>query len=121
MASVKEQLSATNTITKESEMINQTTNVDPQEKEYMYWQELKASLERLEGNEDFKKVILEGYFKDKAVNGVSLLASPQIKQSGARGDIMEALVAISQLEDFFLTIKAMGEDIPEDDDEDLEE
>ena len=97
-------------------MINQT-NVDPQEQEYLYWRGMKESLENLEKNPDFQKVILEGYFKDKAVNGVSLLASPQIKAQGKRPDIMEALVAISQLEDYFLTIKAMGEDNPEDEEE----
>jgi len=103
-------------------MITQAANnVDPQEQEYLYWRGLKEALERLEQNEDFNKVILEGYFRDKAVNGVSLLASPQIKAQGKRADIMEALVAISQLEDYFLTIKALGEDIPEDDEDEESE
>ena len=112
----------TNIKTKESEMINQTTqSVSQEEQECLYWKGLKESLEKLEGNEDFKKVILEGYFKDKAVNGVSLLASPQIKRNGARSDVMEALIAISQLEDYFLTIKAMGEEPEADEDEEEKE
>ncbi len=99
-------------------MINHEINEE--EKEYLYWKGLKDSLEILEKNKHFKKVILEGYFKDKAVNGVSLLASPQIKRSGARTDIMESLIAISQLEDYFITIRSLGEDI-EDDSEDIED
>jgi hypothetical protein len=73
-----------------------------------YWMDMNMALERLESNEDFKKVILDGYFKDKAVNGVSLLATDYVKRGGFRGDIMEALVAISQLQDYFITIKNKG-------------
>ena len=99
-------------------MINQNANIaEGLDQNYLYWRDLKESLENLEKNKDFQKLILEGYLKDKAINGVSLLASPQIKQNNLRGNVMESLVAISQLEDFFLTVKAMGEDIPEDDDE----
>jgi len=95
---------------------------EAEDKEFMYWKDMKNALERLEGNEDFKTVILEGYFKDKAVNGVSLLASPQIKRNGARSDVMEALIAISQLEDYFITIRAMGEEeVEEEEDESTEE
>lgn len=73
-----------------------------------YWVNLHNALERLEQNEDFQSVIKEGYFKDKAVNGVSLLATDYVKQSGSRGDIMEQLVAISQLEDYFAMIHNLG-------------
>ena len=76
--------------------------------ENVYWADMAQSLERLEKNEDFKRVILEGYFKDKAINGVSLLATDHVKRGGFRGDIMEQLVAISQLEDYFMTIKGLG-------------
>ena len=110
-----------------NEVAEKATNEDMdaivcvEDKEYLYWRDLKEALERLEKNEDFKKVILEGYFKDKAINGVSLLASPQIKAQGKRADVMESLVAISHLQDYFLVIKAMGEDIPEDEDDENEE
>ena len=80
--------------------------------ENQYWVEMAESLERLEnGNPqpgDFKKVSLDGYFKDKAINGVSLLATDHVRRSGVRGDVMEQLVAISHLEDYFFTIKHMG-------------
>lgn len=76
--------------------------------ENMYWADMAMALERLEKNEDFKRVILDGYFKDKAINGVSMLATDHVKRGGFRGDIMEQLVAISQLEDYFATIKGLG-------------
>lgn len=76
--------------------------------ENTYWAEMFQSLERLEKNEDFKRVILDGYFKDKAINGVSLLATDHVKRGGFRPEIMEQLVAISHLEDYFITIKSIG-------------
>ena len=103
-------------------LINQTPteNVGSEEEllrvERQYWHDMLASLEALEKNEDFKRVILDGYFKDKAINGVSLLAVDQIKQSGARGDVMEQLVSISQLQDHFSTIRNLGF-VPDDEDE----
>jgi len=76
-----------------------------------YWVEQADALDRLEKNPDFKKVIEEGYFKDKAVNGVSILASDQVKNAGKRTDVMEGLIAISALQDHLQTIKAMGQAI----------
>ena len=76
--------------------------------EYNYYVGQKQALERLESNPDFKKVILDGYFRDKAVNGVSLLATDYIRRNGLRPEVMEGLVAISHLQDYFLTIKKMG-------------
>ena len=91
---------------------NPTENVDTQE-EVIYWAEMFQSLERLENNKDFQRVILEGYFKDKAINGVSLLAQDYVKQNGLRPDVMESLIAISALEDFFITVKSLGAPEPE--------
>ena len=76
--------------------------------ENQYWVDLAEALERLKANADFKKVVLEGYFKDKAINGVSLLATDHVRRNGVRGDVMEQLVAISHLEDYFYTITQMG-------------
>ena len=88
--------------------INQTQTAS---RDVSYWVEMAEALERLEKNVDFKKVIEEGYFKDKAVSGVSILASDQVKNSGRRTDVMEGLIAISSLQDHFYTIKAMGQAI----------
>lgn len=87
-------------------------------KEYNYYVGMRQALERLEANPDFVKVILDGYFKDKAINGVSLLASNYIKKNGLRPDVMESLVAISQLQDYFITVKQLGAELPEEDYED---
>ena len=89
------------------------------EVENQYWAELWASLERLKDNKDFQKVILEGYFKDKAINGVSLLATDYVIQNNKRTDVMESLIAISRLEDYFITIENLGT-VSEDDEEGTE-
>ena len=90
-------------------------------KEYNYYVGMKQALERLENNPDFQKVILEGYFKDKAVKGVSMLASGYIKKNGLRADIMESLVAISQLQDYFITVKQLGAEDDSEDEDGVEE
>ena len=76
--------------------------------EYNYYVGQKQALDRLKTNPDFKKVILEGYFKDKAINGVSLLATDYVRRNGLRPEVMEGLVAISHLQDYFITIDKMG-------------
>lgn len=78
------------------------------EVENQYWVDLWTALERLKQNKDFQKVILEGYFKDRAVNGVSLLAQEAIVSSGRRPAIIEDLIAISHLEDYFITVENLG-------------
>ena len=88
------------------------------EVENKYWADMWLALSRLKENKDFKHVILEGYFKDKAVNGVSLLAQEGIVQGGHRSAVMEDLIAISSLEDFFITIENLGSSPAFDDDED---
>ncbi len=89
--------------------------------ENTYWANMCQSLERLESNEDFKRVILDGYFKDKAINGVSLLATDHVRRGGFRPEIMEQLVAISHLEDYFMTIKSLGASPEVDEDDSGEE
>ena len=102
--------------------INQATVADKglETTDRSYWVDLAEALERLERNDDFKKVILDGYFKDKAVMGVSLLATDQVKRAGARTDVMEGLIAISALEDHFHVIRSMGK-IAQDDMDESEE
>ena len=90
---------------------NQTADLEltaEELREYNHFVGLKQALERLEQNPDFQKVILEDYFKNKPINGVSLLATDYVKKNGLRGEIMEDLVAISKLQDYFLNIKRLG-------------
>jgi hypothetical protein len=91
------------------------------EVENKYWKDLNISLKALHENSHFQKVILGSYFTDKAVNGVSMLADPETIRGGKRGELMESLVAISHLQDHFITIANLGasEDDLASDDEDL--
>lgn len=86
--------------------------------ENQYWAGMWEALSRLKENPDFQKVILEGYFKDKAVNGVSMLARDGVVRNGLRTEVMEDLIAISSLEDHFITIENLGADQGDDDDDD---
>ena len=61
------------------------------------------ALNRLYKNDDFKKVIMEGYLQDKVMASWSLLGVPQMK--GRRGDVMEDMVAASNLKYFFAMIE----------------
>lgn len=103
------------------DMINpMTENVDGQDlqtKENEYWVSMAESLERLEKNDDFKRVVLDGYFKDLAINQTSMLATDYVRKTGSRGEIFETLVGISALQDFFMTIRSIGTMAPEDDEE----
>jgi hypothetical protein len=60
---------------------------------------------RLQRNSDFKKVIMDGYLKEKVLASVSLLGVPQIKEKGKRPDVMEDLVSASNLQFFFRIIE----------------
>lgn len=74
------------------------------------------ALSRLHDNPDFQKVILEGYFKAEPVRITSLLATDYVRREGVRPVLMEKLVAISTLEDYFQTIVQLG-CVPDDEDE----
>jgi len=87
--------------------------------ENRYWVDMWNSLERLQDNKDFQRVVLDGYFKDRAINGVSLLAQDSVVQSGRRTEVMEDLIAISSLQDHFITIENLG-NIPAESEDDLE-
>lgn len=76
--------------------------------ENQYWVDMVESLERLHQNEDFKRVILQGYFQDKAINGVSMLAQDSVVDGGRRSAVMEDLIAVSSLQDHFITIRNLG-------------
>lgn len=81
-----------------------------------HYKEQLDALNRLMEDKDFKKVITEGYFKDEAIRLTGLLAHDEIRRQNLRPAIMEQLVAISNLQDYFRTITNMV--APEFDDED---
>ena len=95
--------------------MNNLTEDQIMEAENDYWVDMAESLERLHLNSDFQKVILKGYFTDKAVNSVSLLAIDRIVASGHRSAIMYDLIGISSLQDHLITISNLGTVSDEDD------
>ena len=68
-----------------------------------YWAEMLDALEVLENNPSFQKLILQGYFHDKAVNSTSLLSDKE-----NRSNLLEELVSISNLQYFFMMVKNLG-------------
>lgn len=73
-----------------------------------YQVELYEALERLENNEDFKKVILEGYLSTKPLGLITMLARHDVKQRGERPNVMEELIAVSSLGQYLFMIKQLG-------------
>ncbi len=92
-------------------MNNQPTEEELEEIENQFWIDQAEALARLEENKDFQLVILEGYFKHRALDQVGLLANEQIKRNNLRTELMESLIAISNLQDHFNTIKNLGANI----------
>ena len=76
--------------------------------ENQQWISRWEALQRLEANPDFINVISEGYIRDRALNGVSMLANEGVKRQGQRPDVMEMLVAVSTLQDYFRMVKNLG-------------
>jgi hypothetical protein len=102
--------------------MNNLTQIDEQETnlvevENQHWIDKYHALVRLYDNPDFQLVITEGYFQEKAVNSVSMLANPGVVRDGARGEIMEELVAISRLQDYFIVIRNLGRPMEDDADD----
>lgn len=74
-----------------------------------YHIEMLEALERLEKNKDYIKVIEDGYFRDETLRTTSLLASYDIKSKGLRPELMENLIAISNLQNYLETVRNLGE------------
>lgn len=62
------------------------------------------ALERLRSNRDFKRVVLEGYFKDEAVRLVHLSADPSMQSPEKQESIKQQMNAIGQLNQYFNTV-----------------
>lgn len=91
------------------------------EVENKYFKDMYLALTRLYENPDFQAVILQGYFKDKAVNGVSMLATEYTRRNNVRSEIFESLIAISHLEDYFHTISQLGREYTEEEEAEIDE
>lgn len=65
--------------------------------------EFQAALERLRGNRDFKKVVLEGYFEQEAIRLVHLKSDQNMQSPVIQQSIVNQIDAIGQLSQFFAT------------------
>lgn len=81
------------------------------------WVNLNKDLTELEKDPRFQRLIIQGYFRDFAVNQTSMLASDSTIREGKRGVIVEQLIAVSHLQDHFITIKNLGSLPPEEEEE----
>ena len=86
--------------------------------------EMGNALERLQNNKDFKKVVLDGYFREEAIRLVHLKGSPHTQSPDMQRSIVTQIDAIAAVADFFSTVlfKArQGERSLADDQETIEE
>jgi len=67
--------------------------------------ELGNALARLHSNRDFKKVVLDGYFRDEAVRLVHLLSDPNMQTPDKQATILSDIRSIGALGSFFKTLE----------------
>ena len=73
-----------------------------------YWIALNKDLQQLRDDPAFQRLILKGYFVDRAVDATSMLAHDTTRKTNARGELIEELNAISFLQRYFANIEALG-------------
>lgn len=66
------------------------------------------ALNKLTTNKDFKKVILEGYFKDEASRLVLLKADNSMQGEQEQTTIDKSIIAVGYLRQYFSTIMQIG-------------
>lgn len=65
--------------------------------------EIGQALERLKRNQDFKKIVLDGYFRDEAIRLVHLKSDPNMTSPEAQRSIVSQMDAIGTLSSYFNT------------------
>lgn len=66
--------------------------------------ELRDSLQKLESNKDFKRIIRDGFFRDEAIRLVHLKADPAHQTPERQASIGKQIDAIGALSSFFRVI-----------------
>ena len=92
-------------------------NEETREEALVFYEALK----RLDKNPDFKLLIRDKYLHDSVMDNFSLLAHPAIKKNGERPDVMEEMVAKSNLNLFLLNIEMTGKELMNEGINDLDE
>ncbi len=70
--------------------------------------ELTSMLERLEKDKDFEVLITKGYLNNYAVSQTSLLANENALRNASRHDMFEALLGISNLQNYLIDVHRNG-------------
>ena len=71
--------------------------------------ELGQSLNRLQDNADFVKVVIEGYLQDEAIRLVELKADSNMQSTERQKQIDDAIMGISQFKQHMRFIKQVAE------------
>lgn len=70
--------------------------------------EFAEALDRLQKNRDFKKVILDGYFREEAIRLVHLKADPAFQTPDRQQSILSQIDAIGALHQYFQTTRFLA-------------
>jgi len=70
--------------------------------------DMYRTMERLHNNADFKKLIVEGFFKEEASRVVALKADPNIQGENEQKQIDNIIISIGGLRQYFNTIYQLG-------------
>ena len=71
--------------------------------------DFSKSVERLNTNRDFKKVILEGYFEKEAIRLVRVKAEPAMQNPASQAHIISAMDAIGNLYQYLMDATRTGD------------
>lgn len=66
--------------------------------------EMGQALERLQASRDFKKVVLDGYFREEAIRLVHLKGNPHTQTAEMQRSIVNQIDAIGAVSDYFTTV-----------------
>ena len=80
------------------------TNDDLQYVDNSKWSQQKDALDALKNKSYYKTLIEEGYFKEYTLELVKSLADPYVVENGLRGNVLEKLVGIAKLDEYFTAV-----------------
>lgn len=83
-------------------------NYDAAEADNSHWVSQKVMLESLQNKPYFKTLIEQGYFKDYVFELAMQLVDPQTVRDGSRNAIMERIVGVAKLQEYFDMVNALS-------------
>jgi hypothetical protein len=91
-----------------SNLANDLENAELVSVDNGYWVAMKNSYTTLQSKQAFNTLVVDGYIKEKTAELVQALIDPYVVQNGLRTKVLEQLVAVARLKEYFHTIRAMG-------------